>query len=93
MMSDPTDPDGTDGSSSNSDDFNLDWDALSFSTAPRTHSDWLLADEWEDRFTQDTTGYVADSLTTSFTDLDLGSAQVDLRNTSEWADLDSWSDA
>lgn len=91
-MSDPTDPDGTDAID-NSDDFNLDWEALSFSTAPGTTSDWLAADEWEDRFTQDTSDYVADSLTTSFTDLDLGAAQVDLRNTPEWADLDSWSDA
>jgi hypothetical protein len=47
-------------------------------------------DDWEDRFNQDTSGYVSDPLTTSFTDLDLGPAQIELRKSAEWAELDSW---
>jgi len=75
------------------DDFNLEWESLTFSTAPTEGETWLGSDEWEERYIQDTTGYVSDPLSTSFTDLDLSEAQIDLRNTKEWADLDSWSDA
>ena len=75
------------------DDFNLDWESLTFSSPATGGEAWLASDEWEERLHEDATGYVANSLTTSFTDLDLSEARSDLRNTEEWADLDSWSDA
>jgi hypothetical protein len=50
-------------------------------------------DDWEARYNEDTTGYVSDPLTTSFTDLDLGPALLKLGETAEWSDLDSWLDA
>ena len=74
-------------------EFNFDWDALSFSSARSASPATDPIDDWEERVGQDTTGYVPNSLTTSFTDLDLGPALVDLRKTPEWADLDSWSDS
>ena len=76
-----------------SDNFDLDWESLSFSSTRSIGDGSDSIDDWEERFNQDTTGYVPDPSTTSFTDLDLGPAQVELRHTSEWADLDSWSDA
>jgi hypothetical protein len=51
----------------------------------------LDPDDWEARYNEDTTGYVSDPLTTSFTDLDLGPAILKLGETTEWADLDLWS--
>jgi hypothetical protein len=50
----------------------------------------LDLEDWEARYNEDTTGYVSDPLTTSFTDLDLGPAVLKLGDTSEWADLESW---
>ena len=74
-------------------DFNFDWEALSFSSDRVSSVDPTPMEDWEDRFNQDTTGYVSNPLTTSFTDLDLGPAQLELRKTPEWAELDSWLDA
>ena len=71
-------------------DFDFDWEALTFSANRPADSDSVSMDDWEDRFNQDTSGYVSDPLTTSFTDLDLGPAQIELRKSAEWAELDSW---
>jgi hypothetical protein len=50
-------------------------------------------DDWEARYNEDTTGFVSDPLTTSFTDLDLGPALLRLSDTVGLAgDLD-WPDA
>jgi hypothetical protein len=76
-------------------DFDAEWDGALFTAAipvvkPGSSSD---QDDWEARYNEDTTGYVSDPLTTSFTDLDLGPALLKLGDTAEWADLDSWLDA
>jgi hypothetical protein len=62
-----------------SDDFNFDWEALTFSARPAGDPAWLATDDWEERFARDTTGYLSDPLTTSFTDLDLSGIQTTLR--------------
>lgn len=49
-------------------------------------------DDWEARYNEDTTGYVSDPLTTSFTDLDLGPALLKLGDTAEWASVETWLD-
>ena len=72
--------------------FDLDWESLTFSSARSGNGESDSFDDWEERVAQDTRGYEANSATTSFTDLDLSDALVDLRNTPEWADLASWSD-
>ena len=75
-------------------EYDADWDhSLFTSSIPvvsrnRTPDD----DDWEARYNEDTTGYVSDPLTTSFTDLDLGPALLKLGDTTEWAALDSWLD-
>ena len=76
-------------------DFDAEWDRSLFTASiplvkPAASSD---QDDWEARYNEDTTGYVSDPLTTSFTDLDLGPALLKLGNTAEWADLDSWLEA
>jgi hypothetical protein len=76
-------------------DFDAEWDGSLFTAAipvvrPGGSS---VDDDWEARYNEDTTGYVSDPLTTSFTDLDLGPALVGLRDTAEWADFESWLDA
>jgi hypothetical protein len=76
-----------------SDNFDLDWEALTFSSTRTSGADSGSMDDWEQRFNQDTTGYVPNPSTTSFTDLDLGPARADLQRSAEWADLDSWSGA
>jgi hypothetical protein len=81
------------GESQSSENFNLDWESLTFSPRSTGDDGWLTSDDWEGRYGQDTTGYIPDPLTRSFTDLDLSGARVDLRNTPGWADIDSWSDA
>ena len=73
------------------DDFDLEWEALTFSSALVLGS--ASVEDWEDRFNEDTSGYVSNPLTTSFTDLDLADARAELRETAEWAELDSWSEA
>lgn len=74
-------------------DFDFDWEALTFSSDRVPSDDSPSIEDWEDRFNEDTTGYVSNPLTTSFTDLDLGPAQLELRKSAEWAELDSWLDA
>jgi hypothetical protein len=95
-------------SDSSENDFDFDWEALTFSStrAPSTdsaafESEFLSGDsiaDWEERFSRDTTGYVADPATTSFTDMDLGPARLDLAQSGftsaeNWTDLDSWTDS
>jgi hypothetical protein len=76
-------------------EYDAEWDQSIFTASvpvlkrPATPED----DDWEARYNEDTTGYVSDPLTTSFTDLDLGPALLKLGETAEWADLDSWLDA
>jgi len=52
----------------------------------------VLDDDWEARFNEDTTGYVSDPLTTSFTDMDLGPAILKLGETSGLAGFEAWLD-
>jgi hypothetical protein len=80
----------------NDDEFDPDWDqALFTASIPviKTGESALDVDDWEARYTEDTTGYVPDPLTTSFTDLDLGPALLKLGDRSQWADLDAWSES
>ncbi len=76
-------------------DYDAEWDGSLFTDSiPVVKSGSVPDDEdWEARYNEDTTGYVSDPLTTSFTDLDLGPALLKLGDTAEWADLDSWLDA
>ena len=75
-----------------SESFDFDWESLSFSSTRSLGDGSDSIDDWEERFNQDTTGYVPDPSTTSFTDLDLGPALIELRHTAEWTALDSWSE-
>jgi hypothetical protein len=74
--------------------YDADWDHSLFTASipvvKRGNS--LDDDDWEARYNEDTTGYVSDPLTTSFTDLDLGPALLRLGDSTEWAALDSWLD-
>ncbi len=77
-------------------EYDAEWDHALF-TCPdpcraRRALTSLDEDDWEARYNEDTTGYVSDPLTTSFTDLDLGPALLKLGHTAEWADLQSWTD-
>ncbi len=76
-------------------DYDAEWDGSLFTAAmpvvKRTEAP--EDDDWEARYNEDTTGYVSDPLTTSFTDLDLGPALLKLGETAESSDLDSWLDA
>jgi hypothetical protein len=74
--------------------YDAEWDHSLF-TAPAPVVKRLEApddDDWEARYNEDTTGYVSDPLTTSFTDLDLGPALLKFGDTTEWAALDAWLD-
>jgi len=73
-------------------DFDAEWDRSLFtgSIPVLNRADLQDDDDWEARYNEDTTGYVSDPLTTSFTDLDLGPARLELGRTSEWADLSDW---
>jgi hypothetical protein len=75
-------------------EFDADWDHTLFTASiPLVkRADSPDNDDWETRYNEDTTGYVSDPLTTSFTDLDLGPALLKLGDTTEWAALDSWLD-
>jgi hypothetical protein len=75
-------------------EFDADWDhSLFTSSIPVIKRNPAPDDDdWEARYNEDTTGYVSDPLTTSFTDLDLGPALLKLGDTKEWAALDSWLD-
>ena len=76
-------------------DYDADWDGSLFTgSMPTIKPGSVPVDEdWEARYNEDTTGYVSDPLTTSFTDLDLGPALLKLGDTTEWEDLESWLDA
>jgi hypothetical protein len=77
-------------------EYDAEWDHALF-TAPvpvirRDQSSLDDDNDWEARYNEDTTGYVSDPLTTSFTDLDLGPALLKLGDTAGRADLESWTD-
>jgi hypothetical protein len=76
-------------------DFDAEWDRSLFTASIPVVMSGQATDheDWEARYNEDTTGYVSDPLTTSFTDMDLGPALLKLGDTAEWADLDSWLDA
>ena len=76
-------------------DYDAEWDGSLFTDSIPVVKPGSVPDDedWEARYNEDTTGYVSDPLTTSFTDLDLGPALLKLGDTAEWADLDSWLDA
>jgi hypothetical protein len=76
-------------------DFDAEWDRSLFTASIPvvTPGQTTDHDDWEARYNEDTTGYVSDPLTTSFTDMDLGPALLKLGDTTEWEDLDSWLDA
>jgi hypothetical protein len=77
-------------------DYDAEWDGALFTDSIPLVKPGSVPDDgedWEARYNEDTTGYVSDPLTTSFTDLDLGPALLKLGDTAEWADLDSWLDA
>jgi hypothetical protein len=81
--------------SSDDSDFDAEWDRALFTASipimrPRAVPD---DDDWEARYNEDTTGYVSDPLTTSFTDMDLGPALLKLGQTTDLHDFDSWLDA
>jgi hypothetical protein len=80
---------------SDSSQYDAEWDQSIFTASIPVvkRADVPADDDWEARYNEDTTGYVSDPLTTSFTDLDLGPALLKLGETTEWADLDSWLDA
>ena len=75
-------------------DYDAEWDRSLFtgSIPVVKRAETLDEDDWEARYNEDTTGYVSDPLTTSFTDLDLGPALLKLGETTEWADLADWLD-
>jgi hypothetical protein len=80
---------------SDNSDYDAEWDGSLFTAAIPvvTRSGAPEDDDWEARYNEDTTGYVSDPLTTSFTDLDLGPALRGLGEKADWADFDSWLDA
>jgi hypothetical protein len=76
-------------------EYDAEWDHSLFTDSlPLTNggASALDPEDWEARYNEDTTGYVSDPLTTSFTDLDLGPAILKLGDTTEWDDLESWLD-
>jgi hypothetical protein len=75
-------------------EYDADWDHTLFTASiPIVRREATPEeDDWEARFNEDTTGYVSDPLTTSFTDLDLGPALLKLGETAEWASLETWLD-
>jgi hypothetical protein len=76
-------------------DFDAEWDRSLFTASIPVikRGDAPADDDWEARYNEDTTGFVSDPLTTSFTDLDLGPALQRLGDRADEADLDSWLDA
>jgi hypothetical protein len=75
-------------------EFDAEWDQSLFTASiPVVKHSAFTDDDWEARYNEDTTGYVSNSATTSFTDMDLGPALTQLGKTSEWSELDSWLDS
>jgi hypothetical protein len=74
----------------NEPEYDAEWEGALFTGPIPVVKGWATPDEddWEARYNEDTTGYVSDPLTTSFTDMDLGPALLKLGRTAEWADLD-----
>jgi len=75
-------------------EYDAEWDHSLFTASlpVKGGESALDPEDWEARYNEDTTGYVSDPLTTSFTDLDLGPAILRLGDTAEWASLESWLD-
>jgi hypothetical protein len=71
-------------------EFDAEWDHSLFTASIPVQKSSEFSEDWEARYNEDTTGYVSDPLTTSFTDLDLGPALMKLGETTEWSDLDAW---
>jgi hypothetical protein len=74
-------------------EFNFDWDSAPFTpSTPLASPGGSSFEDWEERYSEDTTGYVPDPLTTSFTDMDLRPALLKLSQTPEWAEHDPWAE-
>jgi hypothetical protein len=74
-------------------EFDAEWDHSLFTASiPVVRQSEFSNDDWEARYTEDTTGYVSDPSTTSFTDLDLGPARLKLGDQPQWAEFESWID-
>jgi hypothetical protein len=70
-------------------EFDLDWIASrALIDAPLFPAGDSSIEDWEERYNRDTTGFVPDPLTTSFTDLDLGPARLEAAVAPEWLDED-----
>jgi hypothetical protein len=72
-------------------EFDAEWDRSLFTGSipiVSRRAELSVDDDWEARYNEDTTGYVSDPLTTSFTDLDLGPALIRLGETTQWSDLE-----
>ncbi|HEX4402601.1 MAG TPA: hypothetical protein VHZ98_14865 [Galbitalea sp.] len=75
-------------------EFDAEWDHSLFTASiPVVKQSSFSGEDWEARYNEDTAGYVSNSATTSFTDMDLGPALTRLGRTSEWTELDSWLDS
>ncbi|HEY2644377.1 MAG TPA: hypothetical protein VGI56_11550 [Galbitalea sp.] len=73
--------------------FDLGWDGAPVAqAAPLFPAGDGSVDDWEARYNEDTTGYVPDPLTTSFTDLDLRPALLAAGVTEEWS-TEAWPEA
>jgi hypothetical protein len=72
-------------------EFDAEWDHSLFTESiPVVRFSGFSDEDWEARFNEDTTGYVSNPATTSFTDMDLGPALLKLSQSTEWSDIDSW---
>jgi hypothetical protein len=71
-------------------EFDLDWShAPALLGAPLFPAGDSSVDDWEGRYNRDMSGFVPDPLTTSFTDLDLRPALLEVAVAPEWLD-DEW---
>lgn len=74
-------------------EFDAEWDHSLFTASIPVvkRFEFSEEDDWESRYNEDTTGYVPDPATTSFTDMDLGPALLKLGETTDWSsEVDSW---
>lgn len=76
-------------------DYDAEWDGSLFTASIPVLRQGTVSDDddWEARYNEDTTGYVSDPLTTSFTDMDLQPALLKLGQSTEWHDHDFGPDA
>jgi hypothetical protein len=74
-------------------EFDAEWDQSLFTASIPVvkRFEFSEEDDWESRYNEDTTGYVSDPSTTSFTDMDLGPALLKLGETTDWSsEVDAW---